>query len=257
MTIRGALLDLEGVLYQDDAPIEGAIEAVVRLRRAGLGLRFLTNITTRPCSDIVQRMDTMGFRVEPAHVFSAAMAAGRLLQKGGVRRVHLAAPRALAEDFSAFELVDEAPEAVVVGDLYKGFTWDLLNRLFRMVRDGARLIALHKNRYCRRAEGIALDLGPFVATLEYGAGITAELVGKPSPAFFALALDDLGLGAAEVVMVGDDLEADIVGAQRAGLRAAQVETGKYTPRDRDHPEIKPDALLSSVRELPTWIERLA
>ncbi|MFQ5784387.1 MAG: TIGR01458 family HAD-type hydrolase [Alphaproteobacteria bacterium] len=256
MTVRGVLLDLEGVLYQGDAPIPGAVEAVRRLGDAGLGLRFLTNTTTRPRSHIVARMRAIGFAVDPADVFSPAMAAGRSLRRAGVHRIHLAAPESLAADFTGFELVDERVDAVVLGDLHTEFTWLRLNRLFGMLLAGARLVALHKNRFCRREEGLGLDLGPFVAALEYAAGTTAAVMGKPSPAFFAMALESLGLAADETVMVGDDIEADIGGARAAGIYAVQVETGKYSPRDRAHPSIAPDARIRSIRELPELIRQL-
>ncbi len=256
MTVRGVLLDLEGVLYQADTPVGGAVEAVRRLRDRGLRLRFLTNTTTRPRSHIMGRMRDMGFDIDVADVFSPAMAAGRVLTRAGATRVQLAAPESLAEDFAGFALVDAAPDAVVVGDLHTGFSWERLNGLFGMLLGGARLIALHRNRYCRRDGELALDLGPFVAALEYAAGTTAEVMGKPSSAFFDMALDALGLGADAVVMVGDDIEADIGGAQDAGLRAIQVETGKYSPRDREHATVTPDAWIPSVRELPRLIESL-
>ncbi len=255
MTVRGVLLDLEGVLYEGDETVAGAPEALERLRAAGLGLRFLTNTTTRPRRAIAARLRAMGFALDEAELFTPPLAAARLLARDRVRRVHLAAPEGLAEDFADFELVADSPEAVVLGDLYKGFTWERLDGLFAMLRGGARLIALHRNRYCRRDGAIALDLGPFVAALEYAARIEAEVVGKPSPAFFALALSHLGVAADEAVMVGDDIEADIGGAQAAGIRALQVETGKFTPADRARGDIRPDARIASIADLPDWIER--
>ena len=144
----------------------------------------------------------------------------------------------------------------MIGDLYTGFSWRRVNGMFQMALEGARIVALHKNRYCWREEGLSLDVGPFVAALEYAAGVEAAVMGKPAPEFFAMALDSLGLNAGEVVMVGDDIEADIGGAQGAGLRAVQVETGKFNPRDRDHPAVVPDERIASVKDLPGVIDRL-
>jgi HAD superfamily hydrolase (TIGR01458 family) len=251
--IRGLLLDLEGVLYESGHTIAGAADAVRELADAGLRIRYLTNTTTRSRRAIVERLRSMGIFIDPQHLFTPSAAACRLIERDGIRRLHLAAPSALCEDFAVFELVEADPEAVVMGDLHKGFTWHRLNQLFQMLRSGARLVALHRNRYCRRESGISLDLGPFVAALEYAADIRAEVVGKPARAFFDLALDDLGLDADEVVMVGDDIEADIGGAQNAGLRAIQVETGKYTPRDREHPTVRPDLIIHSAAALPAAI----
>jgi phospholysine phosphohistidine inorganic pyrophosphate phosphatase len=251
--IRGLLLDLEGVLYESGHIIPGAADAVRELADAGLKIRYLTNTTTRSRRAIVEGLRSISVFVDPQHLFTPSAAASRFLERDGVQQIHLAAPSALCEDFAAFELVEANPGAVVMGDLYKGFTWHRLNQLYQMLRSGARLVALHRNRYCRRESGISLDLGPFVAALEYAADIRADAVGKPASAFFDLALDDLGLDADEVVMVGDDIEADIGGAQNAGLRAIQVETGKYTPRDREHPTIRPDLVIRSAATLPAAI----
>ena len=248
--IRGLLLDLEGVLYESGRTVTGAADAVRELAEAGLKIRYLTNTTTRSRRAIVEHLHSMAVFIDPRHLFTPSAAACRLLERDGLRRLHLAAPSALREDFAGFELVEVDPDAVVMGDLHEGFTWLRLNQLFQMVRSGARLVALHRNRYCRRESGISLDLGPFVAALEYAADIQADVVGKPARAFFDLALADLGLDAGEVVMVGDDIEADIGGAQNAGLRAIQVETGKHTPRDSEHPTIRPDLIIHSAAELP-------
>jgi phospholysine phosphohistidine inorganic pyrophosphate phosphatase len=218
-----------------------------------LRIRYLTNTTTRSRRAIVKHLRSMRVVVDLQHLFTPSAAACRLLDRDAVRRLPLAAAPALREDFAAFALVETDPEAVVLGDLHEGFTWHRLNQLFQMLRSGARLVALHRNRYCRRESGILLDLGPFVAALEYAADIRADVVGKPARAFFDLALDDLALDVDEVAMVGDDIEADIGGAQSAGLRAIQVETGKYTPRDREHPTVRPDLIIHSAAALPVAI----
>ncbi len=254
MAIHGVLLDLEGVVYQGDSPIPGAAEAIANLAAAGLALRFLTNTTTRPRRAIAARLESLGIAVDPAHIVTPAVAAARLLRDSGAGRIHLAARPALAEDFAGLTLTDAPPmDAVVLGDLYRDFTWDRLDRLFGFLRGGAQLVALHKNRYCRRGDAIALDLGPFVAALEYAAGVEAVVVGKPSADFFAQAIGELGLPADQVLMVGDDIEADIGGARRAGLPAVQVRTGKFTPRDLDHPAISPDGRIDSIADLPEWL----
>ncbi|CAE7546528.1 hdhd2 [Symbiodinium microadriaticum] len=254
MTVRGLLLDLEGVLYQGDTPIPGAVAALEDLRAQGLAVRYLTNTTTRPRRAIAQRLGEMGFAVEADELFTPPAAAARLLSAMSVTRLHLAAETALAEDFAGFDFVAVGDaDALVLGDLYKDFTWDRLNALFQRMAAGVPLIALHKNRVCRREEGIALDLGPFVAALEYAAAAEARVVGKPSPAFFDLALDSLGLAPSEVLMVGDDIEADIGGALAAGLAAVQVKTGKYRPRDADHPSILPTGRIGSIADLAGWL----
>jgi phospholysine phosphohistidine inorganic pyrophosphate phosphatase len=264
MRYPGLLLDLEGVLYQEDAPIPGAAAALSTLRRQHR-VRFLTNTTTRPRRQIAERLQSMGFEVAAEEVFSPPIAAARLLRKIGAKRIHLAAAPALAEDLADFELdlgADHAgggppapPDAVVLGDLYREFTWDRLNDLFTMLAAGAPLIALHRNRVSRRASGIALDLGPFVAALEYAADVRAHIVGKPSRQFFGLAVASLDLDPSQVLMVGDDIGSDIGGALGAGLAAVQVRTGKYRPRDDHHPTATPAGRIDSIADLAPWLTR--
>ncbi|MGI9504882.1 MAG: TIGR01458 family HAD-type hydrolase [Geminicoccaceae bacterium] len=257
MNVAGILLDLEGVLYQEDTAILDAVVAVGRLADLGLALRCLTNTTTQPREAIAARLKDMGFGLDAKHVVSPTVAAAHLLRHENIRRVHLAAAQELAADLRDFQLVDDDPEAVILGDLHQDFTWDRLNGLFQMVQQGAWLIALHKNRYCRREREIALDLGPFVAALDYAGNVTADIVGKPSRAFFNLALDDLGLTAHETLMVGDDLEVDIGGAQAVGMHTIQVKTGKFRPKDLDHPSIQPDQRIESIAALPDVLDAVS
>ncbi len=253
--IRGLLLDLEGVLYEGVHPVAGAVQALADLQQRGLAVRFLTNTTTQPRRAIAERLNRLGFAVDPGQVFTPPAAALLLLKAMAAKRVHLAADPSLAEDFASLDLVDQgaAADAVVLGDLYQDFTWDRLNGIFQQIAAGVVLIALHKNRVCKREEGISLDLGPFVAALEYAGGIEARVVGKPAVAFFGLALDSLGLPPGDVLMVGDDIEADIGGAQGAGIAAVQVRTGKYRPQDDEHPSVRPSGRIDSIASLPDWL----
>ncbi|MEM7225203.1 MAG: TIGR01458 family HAD-type hydrolase [Pseudomonadota bacterium] len=257
MPLSAVLLDLEGVLYQSEAPIEGGRAALRALEARGLGLRYVTNTTTTSRAGVLRRLSGVGLEIEPDSLFTPLAAARRLLGDWGARRIHLAAAAETAGDFDGFELVESgAADAVVMGDLYKAYDWDRLNLLFSMVRGGARLIALHKNRYCRREEGLGLDAGPFVAAVEYAAGVDAVVVGKPAAPFFHLALADLGVAPGDAVMVGDDIEADIGGAQAAGLKAIQVETGKFTPADLEHARVTPDGRIASIADLPAALQGL-
>jgi HAD superfamily hydrolase (TIGR01458 family) len=118
-----------------------------------------------------------------------------------------------------------------------------MNRAFRLLMEGAEFIAMGNNRYFREADGLSLDIGPFVTALEYATGRKALILGKPSPAFFHQAVASMGVEAENVLMVGDDVTADVEGALEAGLMAALVRTGKYRPADED-----------SLRDTQAWIE---
>jgi len=128
-----------------------------------------------------------------------------------------------------------------------------LNDAFRVLVGGADLIAMHRGKYWQVADGLALDIGAFVAGLEYATGKTATLVGKPAPAMFRSALADMGLEPADVVMVGDDVYADVGGAQGAGIRGVLVETGKYREELVSRSGVTPDAVIASIAELRAYL----
>jgi HAD superfamily hydrolase (TIGR01458 family) len=243
MRIKGLLLDLDGTLYVGVEPVPGAMAALERLKAADLALRYVTNTTRMPRSAVVEGLRRMGFEVTEREVFTPARAAARVIRdKSCLALVN----GSLLEDLERITLTEESPDFVLVGDLGEGFTYERLDAAFRCLMGGAKLVALQKNRYWRTEDGLSLDAGPFVAALEYASGESATVVGKPEAGFFRLALEDLGLDAGEVAMVGDDAEADVAGAQAAGLKGIQVKTGKYRPGI----EGRPDLVIRSFARVP-------
>ena len=252
---RAVLIDLDGVLYVEDEPIDGALEAVRRLRAAGLALRFVTNTTARSRSRTLEKLERLGFSLEDAELITpAALALGHCRERGYARAA-LVMNEEVKRDFSG--LIEagagEGAEAVIVGDLGEAFGYDVLNDAFRCLMDGAELIALQKNRYWLRTDGLSLDVGPFVAALEYASGRTAYVVGKPARGFFDEVLAGLGRNAATAVMVGDDIESDIGGALGAGLVAVLVRTGKYREERVRESGIAPTAVIDSIAGLPALL----
>ncbi len=227
-TPRAVLLDLGGVFYQGDRLIPGAAEALARLRGSGLPLRFVTNTTRQSRAALLRELAGRGLAIGGDELLTPASAARDLLIARGLRPLLLIHPD-LAPDFAGLDT--DQPNAVVVGDAGEHFRYATLNRAFRVVHDGAPLLALGRNRYFQETDGLSLDAGPFVAALEYATGRTAELLGKPAPAIFQAALDSAGCLAAEAVMIGDDVDSDVNGAIAAGLAGILVRTGKYRPGD--------------------------
>src|SRR5215210_154912 len=224
MRLEGLLIDLDGTLYVGDEPIPGAREAVDALKASGFALRYVTNTTRKPRRLVRERLLALGFEVEEPEIFTPARAAAGRIGSGSCFAL---VDDSLLEDLAEITITDDRPDYVMVGDLGEAFTYERLNSAFRHLMEGAELLALQKNRYWQADAGLSLDAGPFVAALEYASGKQASVVGKPERDFFRLALEDLGLEAHEVAMVGDDVEADVMGARRAGLVGIQVKTGKW------------------------------
>jgi HAD superfamily hydrolase (TIGR01458 family) len=251
--VEGILLDLSGVMYVEDEAVPGAAETLAAVRSRGLPIRLVTNTTMRPRRSILERLERLGLEADPAELITPATLAKSRCEQAGYESVALVVLDALREDLEGLEQRDESVDAVIVGDLGDRWSYEVLNEAFRHLMDGAALIALQKNRYWETAEGLSLDAGPFVAALEYGSGTQAEVVGKPSPAFFELALRELGVSADRAAMVGDDVEADVGGAIDAGLRGILVRTGKYREDLVRESGIEPTATIDSIAELPALL----
>jgi HAD superfamily hydrolase (TIGR01458 family) len=249
MDARGLLIDLDGTLYVGDEPVAGSREAVRSLKASGFALRYVTNTTRKPRRWVREHLLSLGFEVEEAEIFTPARAA---VGEIGSRSCFPLVDESLLEDLAGVAITDDHPDYVLVGDLGEGFTYQRLDAAFRCLMEGAELLALQKNRYWRTEGGISLDAGPFVAALEYASGKQAAVVGKPEAGFFRLALEDLGLAAHEVAMVGDDAEADVGGAKKAGLLGIQVKTGKWQP---DAEVGEADLVLDSIAALPESLRR--
>jgi phospholysine phosphohistidine inorganic pyrophosphate phosphatase len=251
----GVLLDIDGVLYVGDEPIEGAHEAFAELRALSAGVRLMTNTTSRSRRAVREGLLGMGFDVALEEVLTPAAMAERYCRERGFESVTVLVSEGLREDLAALDSVTPGAhtDAVVLGDLGDGFTPAVLNGAFRALMDGAELVALQHNRYWRRADGLALDVGAYAAALEYATGREAVTVGKPARAFFLAAMADMGLERG--VMVGDDLEADVGGAMAAGLPGVLVRTGKYR-EDALKARVTPTAIVDSVKDVPRLLARI-
>ena len=248
--VSAVLIDLDGVLYVEDEPLDGGVDAVERLRSGGIALRFVTNTTAHSRDRTLAKLDRLGFHVRERELVTPAALAVGYCQQRGHERVALVMNDEVKRDFTELEEVAEDAQAVIIGDLGTAFGYAVLNHAFRCVMDGAELIALQKNRYWLRADGLSLDVGPFVAAIEYATGSEAYVVGKPAPGFFAQVLADLDIDAGATAMVGDDIESDIGGALGAGLQAILVRTGKYRAEHVRESGIQPTAVVDSIADVP-------
>ncbi len=248
------LLDVDGVLHVSGEPTPGASEAVSELRRAGHALRFVTNNSTRPRAQLAEELREIGFELEDDELQTTPRAAARELAG---RRVYALVMSAIVPDHDGLELVGEGAEAVLVGgcdetlEPNQVFSYMNLARAFAEIQLGAELYCLHKNRWWQTSRGPLLDAGAFVAGLEYAAGVEATVLGKPSPAYFAAALDSLGAEPELTWLVTDDVEADVRGARLFGMRTALVRTGKFRPDTLESAASRPTSSLSSIAQFPT------
>ena len=251
--IKGILIDLEGVLYLGDKVIEGAIDTIKKINSKNIKIRYLTNTTTVPKKNIFSKLKNFNIPVQENEIFSPVIAAKNYLNNRNISNIYLMTNDVLKNDFSNFIIDEIKAQAIVVGDIFKEFNWEKLNKSFQIVNNNnAIIIALHKNRYCLRDGEISLDLGPFVQALEYATSTEAIIMGKPEKNFFDLAINDMQLNNDQVLMIGDDIISDIQGSKRNNIFSIQVKTGKYQIKDESDQYIQPDLRIKSIKELAIY-----
>jgi HAD superfamily hydrolase (TIGR01458 family) len=248
--VDGVLLDVDGTLTVSWKALPGAVEAVNWLRRRDVPFLLATNASSLTRSELAGTMRAAGIDVGVEHVVTAPVAAGEYLrQRHPDAAVFQVGGRGARADLEGVRFVEEDGDVVLVAGADEDFTWERLDRAFRMVLGGAALVAMHRNLSWMTDRGPTLDAGAFVSGLELASGATATVTGKPSADFFASCVSLLGLQPERVAMVGDDLENDVLAAQRYGLTGVLVRTGKFRQETLDASTGRPDLVVDSVADL--------
>ena len=247
--VRGFVLDADGVIVLNGAPLPGSIEAVNELRRRGIPFRVVTNFSQYHRESLATWFGTSGLAIDPDRIItgtSATAAYTRSAHPG--RPLFVLAASDARREFDGQHLLtadeaDAAPPgsvaAVVVGDAGDELSYRNMDVAFRLVRGGAELLAMHLNPWWLTPRGPTLDAGGFVVGLEFATGRRARVLGKPSPVVFRQAVAglvaDLGerLPRSAFATVGDDPRADVAAARRVGLRGILVLSGKTNRAEAD------------------------
>nr|CAB3252202.1 haloacid dehalogenase-like hydrolase domain-containing protein 2 [Phallusia mammillata] len=226
--LKAVLVDLSGTLHIDKQPIAGSHEALAKLRRSNLKVKFVTNTTKECLNSLYLRLQDMDFDIKLSEIFTSLTAARRLVESKGMRP-YLMLTDSAKQDFEG--LTTDEPNCVVMGLSPGHFEYESMNKALNLLLGGCDLIAINKARYFKRTNDLALGTGAFVTALEFATDKQAIVVGKPEKRFFHSAIEDLGCKPDECVMVGDDVRDDVGGAINAGMHGILVKTGKYLEGD--------------------------
>jgi HAD superfamily hydrolase (TIGR01458 family) len=274
--VRGLLLDLDGVIVVAGRPVPGAVDAIAALEARRLPYRIVTNTSLVSRAGLARLAEQMGMST-PADRFESALSvsAAYTARHFADRPLYVLASDDARTEFAGQHLLthEEAARAgaraaaVVIGDSPEELSYQNLNRAFRLIRNGAELIGMHRNPWWLTPDGPTLDAGALVTGLEWAAAVRARILGKPSRAFFVQAARDLGrevagLGngggrvrRAELAMIGDDVWTDVLAARRQGLRGILVLSGKHGLADIEKAAAQrrgggsPDAVAPSLAEV--------
>ena len=268
--IKSLIIDLDGVLYRGDQAIVGAREFISLLQREGVPFLLLTNNSTRTPGQYVTRLARMGIAIRESDVLTSAQATAlyldRIARPGA--RVYAIGEEglraALEEKYTTFpsppceggsDVVETGADFVVVG-MDTGLTYEKLRVATLLIRGGARFIATNPDKTLPTEEGLIPGNGAIIAALKAATGVAPFVVGKPEPAIFDLALARMGVGKEGMAVIGDRLETDILGGQRAGLSTILVLSGATSRQELENSSIKPDLVFEGVGQLHEVWSRL-
>lgn len=250
--IKGLLTDIDGTLYFKGNVIKGAIEAVQKLREAGLKILFLTNTDSKSPKTILNLLIDYGFSLSENDIFTPVIALKDYLSKYPSKKSYFLTTKEVDKEFQDFPRIrgSESPDFVIIGDFYDN--WDLhrLNLAFKYVLKGATLLGMQGNKYYldRNGEPV-IDTGSFVQMVATAAKVSPKIFGKPSREYFIHALNKINLNSDETLVIGDDLESDIQGAINAGIKGILVKTGKGQYYESTVNKIEPHAVLNSFSSI--------
>jgi HAD superfamily hydrolase (TIGR01458 family) len=246
--IQGVIFDVDGVLTFRSQVYPGAIQAVNGLREKGFILRFLTNSTLNSRASLVTKLNRSGFQVSADEVITASYATAVYLKLHKPRSCWIMVERQGLDEFKEFAQDNQNPEYIVVGDNRSQFDFEHLNQALRLLKKGAKLIAMQSELLDNSMGDLELNVGSWVGLLERASGVPATYIGKPNPFAFELTLQTMQLSKRQVLMVGDRVETDIRGACNIGLHSVLVRTGEFDPAHLDG-TARPEFIIDSIQEL--------
>ena len=252
MNIKAIFFDIDGTLYFNQKAIEGAIETVDYLKSKGYICRFLTNTDSKKPSHILDRLKNLGFHIELDEIYTPVTASVKFLNCNKDAKIYALVSDNIINEYEKFNITLDNVDYLIIGDCRDKVSYDNLNKAFKLVGENTEILALQKGKYFYDNTGKNIDTGAFVAMMEYATGKSAKVLGKPSESFYNVLLQDLNLKPSEVLIIGDDVLTDIVGANNIGSMGALVKTGKY------YDQVKldvgtPDLVLDSVADLMRYL----
>ncbi len=219
------LIDLDGVLRIGNKPAEDIIPFLEFIDSESIPSCILSNSSLYSSKQIYSFFQSHSIEIN-IPIITAIDAAYDYI-KNKYKKVAVFTSENVFEMFIDF--IDyEHPEAVLIGDIGDKWNYKLIQSIFEYVQNGAELIAVHKNKFWDNPDlGIQLDAGPFIHAIEYATSSKATLIGKPSHIYFNSALEKINVNMDQkFIMLGDDLESDMVGAKKIGAETILILTGK-------------------------------
>jgi 4-nitrophenyl phosphatase len=259
--VRALMIDIDGTLLRGPIPMPGLFRFFTFLRARRIAFVVASNNATKTATDYRKRLAGLGVEVNVEQILTAAAAtadylAGELSE--GARLFVIGEP-ALHDVLSqvGFVLVSDAGrpvDAVVVGG-DSTLTYEKLKYAALLLQRGARFVGTNPDVLCPTEEGLVPEAGATLAALEAATGISPTVIGKPARTMFDMAVERMRSEPAETAVLGDRLETDILGGQRAGFKTMLVTSGIDDERTILQKGIEPDLVVSGLDVLTDLWEK--
>lgn len=251
--IRLFFFDLDGVLSigKENPRYLGGREVVAKIKSLGKKTVLLTNDSTHTREEIHQNLTKLAFSFDLHEILTSSyLTALYLTQRFGKTGFFLVGEDGLRRELEAagHYQTEEKPRAVVIG-FDRKLSYEKLDEALRLLKNGALLVGSYGGAVYMSDHGPALSAGPIIKALEYGSGMRATMIGKPSPRMFRLALQRAHEKPRNAVMIGDQLETDLIGARRAGVHTIVVLTGVENRETVTRSKFKPEMVIETVDRL--------
>jgi 4-nitrophenyl phosphatase len=250
--IQAVVCDMDGVLWRGDRAMPGLIEFFSFMREHKLQFVLATNNATRTAAQYAEKLTGFGVRVSETEILPSCDVVSDYLKTIAPpgTRVFVVGEAALAQSIEGRGFVVNDTEAeIVVAGLDRQATFAKLAQATRLIRRGARFIGTNPDKTWPGENEIAPGAGAILAFLEAATEVKPFIVSKPEPIMFQQAMARLGSQPETTVMIGDRLETDILGGQRAGFKTIFVLSGVSTEADVERMDIRPDWTFRDIGEL--------
>jgi len=258
--IKTVLLDMDGVLWHGSEPVIDIQSLFKCIRDSNLQAYCVTNNSTSSVGYHLERLRGFGVSLSPQQIITSAEATGAYLKKtfsegGDVFLIGEEGIRQALEQ-RGFDILEvgsnKDPLAVIVG-LDRGFNYRVFNQAVQHIRRGAQFLGTNPDLTLPTPQGPAPGAGSIIAGIEASSGKKAHIIGKPNMDLYSLALSRSSSQPGEVIMIGDRLETDILGAQRLGMLTGLVLTGISTREQAENWNPQPDIIAENAIQV---IEKL-
>jgi HAD superfamily hydrolase (TIGR01458 family) len=245
---NGVMFDIDGVLEFQGKAYPGAVELLGFLRKNGITIRILSNSTLKSRKVCTEKLNRHGFGVTEKEVITASWATARYLKTLKPKSCWVMLKGRGLDEFREFNMDDGSPEYIVLGDYREAFRFENMNKALKLLLGGTRLIVMIPEKVDHSLGGVELTVGAYGKMLEDAAGIKATYIGKPSRYMFDIALESMAIDRSRVLMVGDRVSTDIIGARRAGIPSVLVKAGEFKPDDLMG-DVQPDFIVDAVGDI--------